>query len=382
MQESNDSGVSRRDVLEQTGVAATALAGVGTAPAVAAMGERKTTITTLAQRDEVRGTERVSKRWLQQTKRATRVKEQLMNAHEDNEGVRSIGIVSADRTIGDLRAEAVSVTISDPVHAQSIPSSVDGVSVVTEVTGGQDGDGVESTDHKDDCASHDYCRINPESIYGGLSVTTIHQGGTIGCRVVYNGKYHMLTARHTFIDKQKNGYCEDDTDVSTWQRNGTTLGSAAADFRKHDAALLRLNDENEDAGYSNEMVNESGEVVGRVTESGLKYLNGNDSETVHKRARVSGAQSGQVKAIQLTNDDCLNNLPLIEGVVRSSTTQQDKDSGSVVYYKEPQSSSTDHLYVVHLATIGRSDTGWAAGSSANDMYNDQGIWFGGEPYSG
>jgi len=92
--------------------------------------------------------------------------------------------------------------------------------------------------------------------------------------------------------------------------------------------------------------------------------------------------SGQVKAIQLTNDDCLNDFPLVEGVVRSSTTQQGGDSGSVVYYREPQSSSTDHLYVVHLATIRRSDTGWAAGSSANDMYNDQGVWYGGEPYSG
>jgi hypothetical protein len=142
MTDDQNAGVSRRDVLEQTGVAATALAGVGTAPAVAALGERKTTITTLAQRDEARGTERVSKRWLQQTKRATRVKEQLMNAHGNREGVRSIGIVSADRTIGDLRAEAVSVEVTDPVHAQSIPSSVEGVSVVTEV-----GSRMEATDH-------------------------------------------------------------------------------------------------------------------------------------------------------------------------------------------------------------------------------------------
>ncbi len=375
MTDDQDASVSRRDVLKQTGVAATALAGVGTAPAVAALGERKTTITTLAQRDEARGTERVSKRWLQQTKRATRVKEQLMNAHGNSEGVRSIGIVSADRTIGDLRAEAVSVEVTDPVHAQSIPSSVDGVPVVTSMAG-------RSEQTSDDCASDDYCRINPESIYGGLSVTTIHQEGTIGCRVAYNGAYHMLSARHTFIDKDKNGYCKDSIDVSTWQRNGTTLGSVATDFRKHDAALLRLNDANEDTGYSNGMVNESGKVVDRVTENGLKYLNGNDSETVYKRARASGAQSGGVEAIQLTNGDCLKNLPLIEGVVRSSTTQQGGDSGSVVYYKEPQPSSTDHLYVVHLATIRRSDTGWAAGSSANDMYNDQGIWYGGEPYSG
>lgn len=374
MTDDQNAGVSRRDVLEQTGVAATALAGVGTAPAVAALGERKTTITTLAQRDEARGTERVSKRWLQQTKRATRVKEQLMNAHGNSEGVRSIGIVSADRTIGDLRAEAVSVEVTDPVHAQSIPSSVDGVSVVTSMAGRSEQTG-------DDCASDDYCRINPESIYGGLSVTTIHQIGTIGCRVVYSGKYHMLAARHTFVDNEQNGYCESEIDVSTWQRNGSTLGSVAADFQQKDATLLRLNDQNEETGYSNEMAAESGEVVGRVTESGLKYLNGNSGETVHKRARITGAESGQVKDIERTNTDCKLGS-FIRGVVRSSTKHEKGDSGSVVYYKQPQSSSSDHLYVVHLATLRPNNTDYAAGSSAEKLYDSEGVWYGGEPYSG
>lgn len=372
MQESNDSGVSRRDVLEQTGAAATALAGVGTAPAVAALGERKTTIVTLAQRDEARGTERVSKRWLQQTKRATRVKEQLMNAHGNSEGVRSIGITSADRTIGGLRAEAVSVGVTDSAHAQSIPSSVDGVPVVTEVTGRSEPTG---------CVDG-YCPINPDRIKGGIDFQTPYRNGSIGCRVVYNGNYHMLTARHSFVKRTEEGYCKGSMDVSTWQRDGTTLGPVAADFQQKDAALLRFNDQNSDTGYSNKMVDESGEVVGRVTESGLKYLNGNTGETVHKRGKSTGAQSGYIKKIQ-QYIYCDSKFSPLEGVVRSTPDQEQGDSGGVVYFKQPQSSSPDHLYVVNIASIKELDgTDDNKGSSANVMYNDHGIWFGGESYQG
>jgi hypothetical protein len=71
----------------------------------------------------------------------------------------------------------------------------------------------------------------------------------------------------------------------------------------------------------------------------------------------------------------------LEGVARSSTAQKKGDSGSIVYYKQAQSSSPDHLYAVHLATL-EKDNGYTAGSSANDMYNKQGIWYGGEPFSG
>jgi len=88
-----------------------------------------------------------------------------------------------------------------------------------------------------------------------------------------------------------------------------------------------------------------------------------------------------VKDIQRTNTDCTFGS-YIRGVVRSSTKQKKGDSGSVVYYKQPQSSSSDHLYVVHLAMLRPDGTDYAAGSSAEKLYDSEGVWYGGEPYSG
>jgi len=373
MNDDQNAGVSRRDVLEQTGVAATAIAGVGTAPAVAALGERKTTITTLAQRDEARGTERVSKRWLQQTKRATRVKEQLTNAHGNSEGIRSIGIVSADRTIGDLRAEAVSVGVTDSAHAQSIPSSVDGVPVVTEV--------VDNSQLTGEC-SDDLCVENVDNLKGGMGFETDYLNGTIGCRVQYNGSEYMLSARHMFVGTDDNAYCKSSTNTSIWDMNNETIGIAPEDFQEKDAALLQPDSHHDYIGYSDQIVYESGRVVGRVTKDGLKYLNGKKSETVHKQGNSTGYSSGYVKEIQ-TTEECLNAIQNIKNTVRSTPRQEKGDSGSVVYYKESQSSSDDHLYVVNLASFGIDDgTNDTKGSSASILYKDHGIWYSGEPYEG
>jgi hypothetical protein len=217
---------------------------------------------------------------------------------------------------------------------------------------------------------------------GGFDFQTPYRNGSIGCRVVYGGKYHMLTARHTFVEDDNNGYCKDQMDVSTWQRDGTTLGPVAADFQRKDAALLRFNDANNDTGYSNSMVDESGEVVGRVTESGLKYLNGNTSETVHKRGKSTGAESGYIKKIQ-DYVFCGDPLSTLQGAVRSTPDQEQGDSGGIVYFKQTQSSSPDNLYVVNITSVKKTDgTDDNKGSSANVMYNDHGIWFGGDPYQG
>jgi hypothetical protein len=250
---------------------------------------------------------------------------------------------------------------------------VEGVSVVTEVAGDSQLTG-ECTD--------DTCTHNIDNLKGGMGFETDFLNGTIGCRVQYNGDEYMMSARHMFVGTADNAYCKSSTNTMTWEKGGDTIGVLSEEFQEKDASLLQPNSEHDSIGYSDGIVGESGRVVGRVTRDGLKYLNGKKSETVHKQGAVTGSESGHIREIQ-GSEECLNPIQNIINTVRSSTDQKKGDSGSIVYYKEPQSSSDDHLYAAHLTSFGIDDgTNDAKGSSASILYKNHGIWYAGEPFRG
>lgn len=116
-----------------------------------------------------------------------------------------------------------------------------------------------------------------------------------------------------------------------------------------------------------------------MTKNGLDYLKSN-SETVQKRGIVTCIKTGQIvatgKARLCSNGNFINDL------VYSTPTQEVGDSGGPVYYEQVQTNSTDKLYLAHIATHYDKDNNNAVGSSANKMYQERGIWFGGDPFEG
>jgi hypothetical protein len=337
------------------------------------LGERKTKITILAEGERAAKTVRVSKSWYQQTKRATQVKESVKNALKGRSDVHTIGIRSDDRTIGGLRAEAVDVQVDPDGSLDGIPSSMDGVPVVAE----------KSERPKQTGCSDCYCEYHDE-VYGGLTYTTDYWDGTFACRVKKDGNKYLLGARHVFIEKEEKGYCEDSTDTDVWSRADhidTIFGVADSYYPDHDAALLKL-DDNADESISADMVgsgSRDGVVVGRVTGAGLDYLNSKDS-TVQKRGRSTCFESGHIKKIEQEIGCGWFDSQTIQGIVRSTPDQEKGDSGGPVYYEEPQSSGADKIYIVNMATHEKNTD--AQGPSADDMFDNYGFWYGGEPYDG
>lgn len=363
------------------GSSSIAFAGIGTATAtVAGLGERTTRITILARGDQAARTARVNKSWLEQTKRATAVKNSVKNALRGRSDVHTIGIRSADQTIGGLRAESVDVQVSPDGSLDGIPSAVDGVSVVAE----------KSEPPVPTSCSDCYCGYTSD-VYGGETCNNSIENSTLGCRVFYNGSTYLLAARHSFVGTANDSYCQNSLNTEGWSRAGhedETPGIVATDdsgnplaFKKHDAVLVKLRDF-ADESITNDVADVDGKMVGRVTENGLDFLSSNSNYTVHKRGRTTCETNGYVKKIQ--QEILCNGYPTVWGVVRSTPEQKQGDSGGPVYFKELNSSEPDDLYLVNIATHSKVNDGSydAQGSSANDMYNDQGIWYGGNPYDG
>jgi len=219
---------------------------------------------------------------------------------------------------------------------------------------------------------------------GGNSV----EKGTLCCPVQYNGGTYMLTARHTISGDVCNtpGVVENDYGWGRIVNNEDTVtpfGFVAAAFTEYDAALLTLYSP-DFQDFSSRVTDEPGaEVVGRVTGDGIDTLASYPAATVYKRGRATCATSGVLKSARLTYDlQCLypSDPDKEFGQVRTSMTQKKGDSGGPVYHQINNSSGTDELYLLNMATRNYEDKEYAQGSSADILYREKGINFGNNSY--
>jgi hypothetical protein len=208
--------------------------------------------------------------------------------------------------------------------------------------------------------------------------------GSLCCRVYdkRNGSWnkYALTARHLFLSD----WCDNDNIAG---RKWAQMDSDCADedgyvvegYQGHDAALLDL--DNTSTDITNAFMYESdGLIRGRVTKDGLDYLKSNN-ETVQKRGRNTCIETGEIKKTQ--QEMFCKDGNYVGGVVRSTPDQKAGGSGGGVYYEEYNSSKENDLYMVNIATHKPGDGTYdAKGSSANDMANDHGFWFGSDDFSG
>ena len=394
MGERNDlgSGISRRQAL--TAVAGTTAAGLGSVPTtVVGDSGRERRVTILASGDESRETVTVSKRWYRHKEQAIRVKEALSRQHLGRGSIHSVAIESSDSAVGDLRGKRVRVA-ADPegnVSAlDTVPSAVDGIPVRTVE---------EKRPRQTDCYNNrrdDEDGDGESEFLGGMafegmkninSSQDVVESGTLCCPVQYNGGEYMLTARHVISGDvcKSPGLSENDYG---WGRVGnssdsvTPFGYVAAAFSSYDAALLTLNSP-EFQDFSSSVAAEPGaELVGRVTGDGIDTLASYPAATMYKRGRNTCATSGVIIASRLTyTDECGFGSPVDEvGQVRTSTTQRQRDSGGPVYHRINNSSGTDELYLLNVATRNYGSNKYAQGSSADIMHRQEGFDFGGSEY--
>jgi hypothetical protein len=362
--EKSSGGSSRRTVLKSVGVGTLGFGGLSNAGVVVGASERTTRIGILAEGDEIVREVKVPKRWKQQAEQAARAKRQISNSVGRRSDVHTVGVGNQESTIDGLKKHTVDVQVDPDGDTSGIPDEVNGIPVVVGKSGRS-----QAT-----CYTQD-----KSSIFGGLSSSgpeSDDSRGTLCCRVFKDGSKRMLGCRHLFITHSGDDedYCEGDgPGDNTWHRAGERTGKIIDDYQRHDAVLMDT--QFSDEPVTNDIPDDDGQITGRVTGNGLEYLKSNDKQ-VQKRGIATCVTSGEVSEIRQTI--FCNDEDYIGGIVESTTEQKDGDSGGPVYYKE----GTD-LYLVSMAVARKSDTNSdAQGSSANDMYNDQGITFGGDPFSG
>jgi hypothetical protein len=353
----SNGGSSRRNVLKSLGAGTLGFGGLSNASVVVGATEGTTRIGILAEGDEIVRDVKVPRRWKKQAEQAARAKRQISNSVGSRSDVHTVGVGNQESTIDGLKKHTVDVQVDPDGDTGGIPVVV-GKSGRSEAT----------------CYTQD-----KSSIYGGLSSSgpdNDDSQGTLCCRAFKNGSKYMLGCRHLFVEYDDGpDYCSDaDTTDEAWWRAGEVAGQVVENYPRHDAVLMDTDDTSEPV--TNSIVDESGGITGRVTGNGLEYLK-SSSEQVQKRGVETCITAGEVLEIRQELFCSLSSLDYVGGIVKTSTEQRNGDSGGPVYYKD----GTD-LYLVNIATARDSDDGYAQGSSANDIFNDQGVTFGGDPYSG
>ncbi|MEZ3143917.1 hypothetical protein [Halobaculum sp. MBLA0143] len=385
--------VSRRQTLAAvTGATVSGLAGVPTT--VVGDSGREKRVTILASGDESRETVTVSKRWYRHKQQAIKVKEAMSRQFLGEGSIHSVGIESSDTVVGDLRGKRVRVTADpegDVSALDAVPSAVEGIPVRT-VEEERPRQTACYNDRRDDVDGD-----GENEFLGGMAfegMKNIDDGGdaveagTLCCPVQYNGGTYMLTARHVISGDvcKTPGITESDYG---WGRTGnnedsvTPFGFVEAALPDYDAALLTL-ESSDLQDFSGRITDEpDAEVVGRVTGDGIDTLASYPATTVCKRSRKTCATSGTIVSSRLTfKYDCgpFGDEQKEYGQVRTSATQEKGDSGGPVYLPINDSSGTDELYLLNVATRNYGSDDYAQGSSADILHDQEDISFGSEKY--
>ena len=381
---------SRRQTLSTIAASSAVVSGLAGVPTtVVGTSGRKKRITILAAGDESRETVRVSKRWYKHTEQAAKVKEAISNRMAGERAVHSIGIENGDESIGGLRSDRVVTSVLPSASQQTrdaVPSSVEGIPVRTEES---------EPPEQTDCytgPTYDGDDDPDEDIYGGRGATGLkEQDGeyvsvespTLCCRAYKNDTKYIMGCRHMFngdncdggdITDRKWGRVNDSGEV-------TPMGDVVHAYQVFDAALMDISAPNYREILS-DVADQYGGVVGRVTQDGVEYLQ-SQSTTVSKRGRSTCKTTGTIHKRGVDYYKCseLNPFPTERRQIVTTANQEDGDSGGPVYHQPGDTIDPDELYLLHIATRKTNEDGWARGSSAAFMNDEQNITFGPKKYS-
>lgn len=359
---------SRRKVLKSVGggFGITATAEFGS------LSTRKVRITTVRSGDEPLEQKKVSKKWWQQMERATEAQKRLQKQYQKSpgNGVKDVSLSTRAKLIGGRKAGAVNVYVDPDVGAQvSLPDHVDGIEINQK-------EYTERELQADDECQYDDCDQSPyeeEHSYvpGGVkSERELDSGayavGTTTCRVYdSDDKYYLMHCAHQF------GACDGDTStrgmeaLHAYQKTGEV---ANYDIEQ-DFAVVEETWDTEVEDYDDTVENAAGKVKGRVTESGVKDLMGNETD-IYKCGQRTCRTSGVVADMYQSNS--LGCAVDDDDYVHVTMETCQGDSGAP-YFAEKWDSFSKTEYT---AIIGVHSRGGAYGCAAYKINDKWGFYFG------
>lgn len=362
-----DTNSTRRGVLKSVG-SGFGLTAVSGGNPFSTTSTRKVRITTVRSGDEALERKKVPKRWWQQMETAEKVQRNLERKWQKapGTGVKDVSLATRPKTVGGRRAGAVSVSVDPETGAQvEVPDRVDGVELNVEdyEQGELESCPASDCDQQRYDESHSYVpggvkteRDIPDSQYYSVATTT--------CRVYdSNNNPYMMHCAHQF------GACDsssmnDEVAYQAYQK----MGSVLAYDLSMDFAVVSESTDSEINGLSGTVENAAGDVLGRVTKSGLKDLMSNQTE-VYKSGQRTCRTSGVVDEINQSNSlDCASDD---DNYVDCTMETCQGDSGAP-YYAEKWDPTMKEYYT---AIIGVHSRGGAIGCAAYRIHNDWGYEF-------
>lgn len=254
-------------------------------------------------------TREVPAAWHNQVRTAKARAKDLEQKLLSNPGVASVGVGVGESSIGGLREKVIKVGLTGTSTRASIPEQVDGVSVEVETNEGRNYQ----------CYEGSYSPLR-----GGISIESGSGAtGSICCRCWANG-WRIFTVRHIFTDTGLP--CGSIPDDGAY-RNGTRIGTIKGSSVEHDAIWIQTND---NFTMSDGIVDESEDIAGWVTESGLDTYS-SDGTTMHKRGITTCKETYTIDSYNKTYDNGCGTIH--QDLVDYNGNSDPGDSGGTIYLK-------------------------------------------------
>ncbi|MEZ3144821.1 hypothetical protein [Halobaculum sp. MBLA0143] len=310
-------------------------------------------IDTIKHRGETLKSKLVPKEWYQHETRVDAVAGALRQQYEDIKTVDGVGLTGTDRTVAGKRVTRPIIYTSESASAVSVPSKRDGISIEQR----------ETPDLRlDTCYDQDY-----DNVPGGVQVET-GVPFSVACRVINSdGEPRLMTCAHGF--KQ----CEGSIKGDELTQSDRLIGGVEDWSVGQDWATVSLSASSPINGFDPGVVDTQRDVLGYVTENGIKDLI-STGETVYHRGRKTCAQSGQVKETGFVFSNCEGTPQEDYGkYIRMSTYTESGDSGGI-HYKRYKVDGKEYASVI-APHHGSSNYG-SYGCPAYRIHNNHGFDFG------
>lgn len=346
---SQDSSANRREVLRAVGATGVGLTTIGEATAT----DDGVRIETIRHRGETLKSKLVPREWYQHETRVNKVAADLRQQYEDINAVDGVGQTGTDRTVAGKRVTRPVIYTSESASAVSVPSKRDGISIEQRET-------PDPQPHV--CYDQDY-----DNVPGGVQVET-GVPFSAACRVINSdGEPRLMTCAHGF------NQCNKKIKGEKLMQSDRLIGKVQDWSVGQDWATVSLSALSPIDGFDPRIVDTQREVLGYVTENGIKDLI-STGETVYHRGRETCAQSGRVKETGLVFSICEGTPKEDYGNYTHISTYTERGDSGGIHYKEYEIGGEKYASVIAIHH-GGSNYG-SYGCPAYRIHNDHGIDFG------
>ena len=325
----------------------------------------------------------VPREWNRHRKRSRLAVEKVKRKHAANEWVQSITRTSTDESIGQLQKFELIIRTENQEKANNeIPDQYHGIPIRFDQPKKFDADtGQDSSSTQSSCWWE-----GDDCVPGGSHIKPEKEDTTTNCTstslVEIDGDPYMMSAAHCFTDI--NCRFEPYPNIFGHEMSLHTedrIGDVEYYSMYQDWAVAPLANDAEVDGLDNSIEDESRQVIGSTSQSGVDALVAS-SETVYKRGIATCIQSGEVEAVDSWN--YCDTFPYSDFVILSAERAVGDSGGP--YYRYFTFNNQPYISILGLH-YGRADArtvtnypdDWAGGTAAYeivDSMSDVGLSFG------